>query len=221
MKFDEKNIIVKDILTKDDMERLKESMYSSDSSNQVDDLGYYTWHLKMPDDIEEKFLKIAEDVCGEKLVLAEYNASKYQISFNEDGTESHPLLFPHTDEAFHEERFTLDYQLESNVTWPVAVKSSEGISEMSLSDNEACTFSGTHQIHWRPKRKFVPGEFVTLVFMHFKKATGAKELTVEHINHMRSLAKIEYEQWIRQEGRNNNKLYDPSNEPRYEKREKF
>jgi len=221
MKFNEKNIIVKNILTKEEIERVKDSVVSAENSNQFDILGYYVWHLTMPEDIVKKFTRIAEEICGEELVLEEYNTSRYELRSNDDGSETHPLLFPHTDEAFKEERFTLDYQLESNISWPIIVKSENETKELVLLDNEAGTFSGTHQVHWRPKRIFNKGEFLTLIFMHFKKANGAKELSLEHINHMRNLAKIEYDEWMKQEGRSNNEMYDPNNEPRYNKKEKL
>lgn len=221
MKFNEKNVVVSNVLTAEEIGQVHESILETESSNHHQELGYYTWHLKMPKNIEEKFLKIAEDICGEKLVLSEYNASKYHLSISDDGSELHPLLFPHTDEAFYEERFTLDYQLESNITWPIIIKSDTGISEIVLSDNEAGTFSGTHQVHWRPKRIFTSNEFMTLVFMHFKKASGAKTLSLDHINSMRKIAKEEYDKWIEQDGRSNNKLYDPKNEPRYMNKEKL
>lgn len=219
MKFDEKNVVIKNILTEEEIKRVKDSAIAAENSVQFDILGYYVWHLTMPEDIIQKFTKVAEEVCGEELVLEEYNVSRYQLRSKDDGTESHPLLFPHTDEAFNEERFTLDYQLESNISWPIIVRSGGEAKELNLEDNDAGTFSGTHQVHWRPKRIFSDGEFLTLVFMHFKKANGAKDLGLDHINHMRSLAKIEYDEWLKQEGRSNNLMYDPSNEPRYEKKE--
>jgi hypothetical protein len=57
----------------------------------------------------------------------------------------------------------LDVQLKSNINWPIVV---EG-KEIQLGDNDAVTFSGTHQIHWRAPLEFKDGDFIDMLFCHF------------------------------------------------------
>ena len=84
---------------------------------------------------------------------------------NEDGTIGAPFLSPHYDETFKEPRFTFDYQMRSNTSWPLVVEE----KQFALEDNQALTFSGTHQIHWRTKKEFSSEDFVDMIFFHLKK----------------------------------------------------
>jgi hypothetical protein len=63
MKFNEKNIIVKNILTKEEIERVKDSVVSAENSNQFDILGYYVWHLTMPEDIVKNVCELLKIYC--------------------------------------------------------------------------------------------------------------------------------------------------------------
>ena len=55
MKFDEKNVVIKNILTEEEIKKIKDSAVAAENSIQFDILGYYVWHLTMPEDIIEKF----------------------------------------------------------------------------------------------------------------------------------------------------------------------
>ena len=63
-----------------------------------------------------------------------------------------------------------------------------------MKDNEALTFSGTHQVHWRPKREFVEGEFLEAIFMHFEPAIPSV-LSTDHINAMRQKGLEKFKAW--------------------------
>ena len=39
--------------------------------------------------------------------------------------------------------------------------------EFTLKDNEALTFSGTHQVHWRKHKDFDDKDFIEMLFCHF------------------------------------------------------
>ena len=78
-----------------------------------------------------------------------------------------PLLFPHIDDAFDGRRFTVDVQLKSNVDWDIVVDNWKSEQTFKLVDNQALTFSGTHQVHWRPKKEFKDEEFLEALFLHF------------------------------------------------------
>jgi len=73
-----------------------------------------------------------------------------------------PHLPPHFDGDSTD--FIIDYQLESNTTWPIGVDKS--IHE--LKDNDAVGFNPNKNIHWRPEKTFLPGEYVKMMFFRFK-----------------------------------------------------
>ena len=79
-----------------------------------------------------------------------------------------PKLFPHFD-GFPEPRLTFDYQIGSNTSWPLVVEDREYV----LKDNQALTFSGTHQIHWRVHKDFSETDYLDMIFFHLKQKNAA------------------------------------------------
>ena len=123
--------------------------------------------FRLPESVERKIVDHCEKISGESgLVISEYQFARYTNIYEEDGTLGAPLLSPHYDETFKEPRFTFDYQMKSNTTWPLVVEE----REYPLEDNQALTFSGTHQIHWRTKKVFSDEEFIDMIFFHLKKS---------------------------------------------------
>jgi hypothetical protein len=200
MKKDLKNVIIENILTQEEINTILEIVSKTQSQNFHNELAYNSWHIQLPESIINKFTEHAESIAGIKLKLEEYNFSRYEKITSSCGKYIfNPLLFPHTDEAFMSDRFTLDYQVRSNVSWPITVDNWETEIDYTLKDNEALTFSGTHQVHWRPKKDFIEGEFLELIFMHFA-PLDKKELSKEHINEMRKRGSEAYEKWSKQPG---------------------
>lgn len=119
-------------------------------------------NFQMPTSALNKIIKMCEEASGMSgLVLEAYQFSRYEKFIKDNGEVSNPVLIPHYD-GFPEPRFTFDYQIKSNTLWPLFVENKEFV----LLDNQAVTFSGTHQIHWRSKKDFAPGEFVDMIFCH-------------------------------------------------------
>lgn len=116
---------------------------------------YFSW---LPDQVVEKIVKIANDNFDKKLVLKELSFARY-----ENSRGLNPLLFPHYDETFKEQRITFDIQVKSSMPWAIVVED----KPYTLSDNQALFFSGTHQVHWREKVEFKDGDFVDMIFCHF------------------------------------------------------
>jgi hypothetical protein len=166
MKYNETNTIIENVLTDNE---IKELYYAIDDSvrSYVHEKFYQSVSdFKLPDHIRQKIIKYCEDISGETdLDIEEYQFSKYKKIIKDDGTIGNPILFPHYDETFPEPRFTFDYQIKSNTSWPLVVEE----KEFALLDNQALTFSGTHQIHWRVKKNFCDGEFIDMLFCHIKK----------------------------------------------------
>lgn len=204
MRKDLPNVVIDNLLTPDQINNIFNIVNNTTSQNFHNELSYNSWHIVLPKDIIDIFTSHAETVAGEKLVLKEYNFSRYEKITSSCGKYTfNPLLFPHTDEAFHGPRFTLDYQIRSNVDWDIVVDNWEEEKTFLIKDNQALTFSGTHQVHWRPKREFIPGEFLEAIFMHFEPAE-VYELSNEHINSMRQRGLEKFTKWRDTEGTTSN-----------------
>jgi hypothetical protein len=191
MKYDEKNVIVKDVFTQEEIEQLYSAIDDSVRDYVHEKFYQSVSDFKLPDNIRQKIINYCEEISGETdLDIEEYQFSKYKKVIKEDGTVGNPMLFPHYDETFKEPRFTFDYQIKSNTTWPLVVED----KEFELHDNQALTFSGTHQIHWRLKKNFQDGEFIDMLFCHIKKRNSEpKEKDVNIL--MSNKAKFYMEQY--------------------------
>jgi hypothetical protein len=162
LKFNEKNIIVDNVLTQEEIDQVYAELEQAYDSYIMERYGQKISNFRMSKFALDKIVKICEEVSGVSgLVLEAYQFSRYEKFTKPDGSISSPRLIPHYD-SFPEPRFTFDYQISSNTSWPLVV---EG-TEMILADNQALTFSGTHQIHWRPEKTFKDGEFIDMIFCH-------------------------------------------------------
>lgn len=112
--------------------------------------------LKMiPDEIKNIFTTVA-NVCYQKpLKLYAVAYGRYSNNFGI------PKLPPHIDEV--PSQFTLDYQLNGNMSWPINI---EG-ENYYLENNDALVFEGESVLHWRPKKTFSDDEFLDLMWFQF------------------------------------------------------
>lgn len=67
-----------------------------------------------------------------------------------------PELTPHMDKSVKFPALTFSVALKTNIDWAVGVN----FESWNLDLGDAIIFSGTHQAHWRPIRKFQDGEFL-------------------------------------------------------------
>jgi hypothetical protein len=187
MKFDEKNVVIQEVLTKQEIEEI----YWLVSQNKNKDylMKAFTQNISnfdLPYRIAKKIITLAEDISGEAgLEIEDYQFARYKNTEDPDGGGMlFPSLTPHCDLTFPQPRFTIDYQIGANTSWPIVV---EG-EEFSLANNEALTFSGTHQVHWRTHKKFSDSEYVDMVFFHLRKrksdpySNADRDLIQEKIN---------------------------------------
>lgn len=100
----------------------------------------------------------------QNIVLSNYikPLKLYAVAFGRYSKEfGIPKLGPHIDEV--PSQFTLDYQLDGNIEWPLNIEGEEYL----LKNNNALIFEGESVLHWRPKRNFVDGEFLDLMWFQF------------------------------------------------------
>jgi len=162
MKFNQANVVVDKVLTEQEIDQIYTNLNYAYGSYIMERYGQKISNFKMPESAIDKIVKLCEEISGVSgLVLEAYQFSRYEKFTKPDGTISSPKLIPHYD-GFPEPRFTFDYQIRSNTLWPLFVEEEEFV----LQDNQALTFVGTHQVHWRSKKDFNPGEFIDMIFCH-------------------------------------------------------
>lgn len=167
MKYNEKNVILENVLADDELSRLY-SVIENPSSKYVMKLFAQTVSdFELPNSVAKKIIDYSEKISGEsELEIAEYQFARYRnVVDPESGEMLLPNLTPHWDAAFAEPRFTFDYQIGGNTSWTLVVED----KDFTLNNNSALTFSGTHQIHWRKKKIFSDSDYIDMVFFHLRK----------------------------------------------------
>jgi hypothetical protein len=159
------NKVIKNIFTEDQVLAIKDSISKSKKGFVNPNRAQaYTISWELPDDVRKKIENLAFDTTGEEWLIADFAFCRYQNK-TIDGKEWKPELKMHRDENFQSQRLCLDYQLESNTSWDMIVVD----SLFPMEDNSALLFSSTDQFHGRPKKKFLDGEFIDLIFFHLSK----------------------------------------------------
>jgi hypothetical protein len=179
MKYNETNMIVEDVLTDSEIQEVYQALQNNNGGAFVEPHCQQNYFIELPKHIVDKFTSHARSVSGNNdIVLTEYCYAIYKNTQKENSSYR-PSLFPHYDETFKEPRFTFDYQLKSNIDWTIVV---EPDKEFILKDNQAVTFSGTHQIHWRVPTIFNDDQYVEMIFCHFSDPnSGPKDSDVNDI----------------------------------------
>ena len=129
------------------------------------DVGYFAIPTNFSQAVYDRIHSTAEDLSG-------YTLDKdFQIHFARYTLDTGyaPQLRPHYDEMLARETITLSIQLKANIEWLLYAN---GESVM-MRPNDAVVFSGSHQIHWRPKRVFAPGEFLDVLVCQLSVVDGA------------------------------------------------
>lgn len=164
MKYNEKNIIIDNVLSEEEIQSIYYHINESKNTNNMERYNQELTDFFLPESIKSKIINYCKEISNSNnLILKEYQFCRYKKYLKEDNVMGNPNLTPHFDDTFKEPRFTFDYQINGNITWPIIV---EG-KEFSLKNNQALTFSGTHQIHWRPVVSFADDEFLDMIFFHF------------------------------------------------------
>lgn len=166
MRFLSTNEIVENVLTDEQIETIYKNVENSHNSYVMELFSQNISDFVLPKDIERKIITKCQTIGGESdLEITEYQFSRYKKTVLDSGETIYPNLTPHADQTFQEPRFTFDYQIGGNTTWPIVV---EGKS-FTLQNNQALTFSGTNQVHWREPKDFADDEYVDMIFFHLRK----------------------------------------------------
>lgn len=173
MNFDYKNLIIDNIFTDSEIEDIYKHVETAGDRKRFLDYysqtAYFNW---LPQHIVDTIVAKAQATIDTPIMLRELSFARYEKQSDDIPVQ----LTPHRDETFREPRLTVDIQIKSNIDWLISV---EG-REYQLKDNQALTFAGTHQVHWRPKRSFKDGEFLDMIFAHF----SAKDYTENELGEL-------------------------------------
>jgi hypothetical protein len=166
------NNIYKNILSEQDIKDIYDVVNKAkdDSSVIVKHYRQKAYFVDLPEHVVDKIVNFVKNIYPYKITLKEISFATYKKI---DGAD--PILSPHFDTTFEEHRFTFDIQVKSNISWPLVVEGKEFL----LNDNEALTFFGTSQIHWRTYREFKEDEFIDMIFCHFVVEENSKKITIE------------------------------------------
>lgn len=165
-----KNVILRNVFTNQEIDVLKRCIKRHQDETFPDEpqLGRSRLNLyveDLPMGILIKLHEIANRVSRSKLILNHIYTVTYKKEFGE------PDLPPHLDPS--DSTFCLDYQLESNTYWDIAVN---GVL-YRLKDNSALSIATNSQAHWRKRKVFNDQEFITMIFFHFHEEDKEKKFT--------------------------------------------
>jgi hypothetical protein len=155
-----KNIVYKDVFTNKEIEDLYQTI-NINQKEKTSTTAIYAqkiWFNQLPESVISKINSIAKEIYDEPVKLQEISFARYSKQYGDL-----PILTPHFDNAFSTPRVTIDIQVKSNIDWAIIVDN----KSFTLKDNEALTFSGTNQIHWREYKKFKDDDFIEMIFAHF------------------------------------------------------
>jgi len=154
--------ILKNFLSKEDVELLKASIRNEREENDPRRVrieqkqSRIVSDFQVPPTVSSAFLNGAREYGSPTLKEAHHTFFEYSGIY--DG-ETH--CAPHTDRSAS--YFSMNYQLDANVSWELYVNGKEYL----LENNDLLIFSGTHQIHWRPRRDLTKNQHCGMVIFHF------------------------------------------------------
>lgn len=153
------NFLINNLFANNQIEHINKILNDNEDKIIFDepDLGRTRYDFDRKDLGKElvSFLNMTAQKYNKTLYLASCYYSEYNLKYG------NPTLSIHTDQS--PSVFTIDYQLDSNIDWPVYV---EG-KEFNLKNNQAVTINVNSQAHWRPKRIFAHGEYIKMIYFHF------------------------------------------------------
>ena len=170
MDYNYKNLVIDNIFTEEQIEDIYKHIESAkDDQKYLQEIFSHTAYLNwLPQHIVDRVVEVAQSTTDIELELRELSFARYEKLI-----EGNPVqLLPHRDETFREPRLTLDIQLRASRSWPLVVEGKTFV----LEDNQALTFAGTHQVHWREKIEFNDDDYVDMVFCHFSEKGVEKEI---------------------------------------------
>lgn len=110
------------------------------------------YRIQFPDSIVNKIVNEANNLTGKDFFLYSVQYTEYVGNLN-----GNPSLGIHSDEGVGE--YTLDYQLQSSVSWGIGIN--ESVYE--IEDNDVLLLNSITTLHYRPVKKFKNDDYVKMI----------------------------------------------------------
>ena len=123
------------------------------------EIGYFAYVNGFRNDIYKAVQDVAESTTGLKLGSPEIHFARYSLK-----TGYPPILRPHNDLMLKHPSITMSIQLESSFDWELYAN----FHSAMLSANEGMIFSGSHQMHWRPRVEFKEDDYFDIMVCQMK-----------------------------------------------------
>jgi hypothetical protein len=200
-------IVVDKIFSKDQYEDIYDrvnSTFPSELTADVPDgsgymnageIGYFAYVKGFREDVYKAVRDVAEANTGLKLGSPEIHFARYSLK-----TGYPPILRPHYDEMLKHPSITMSIQLESSFDWELFANFESAI----LHENQGMIFSGSHQMHWRPKVQFNEDDYYDIMVCQLK--VSDELLTDEHKDEMFALKLKVLEKYFQSYPENSNTL---------------
>ena len=117
---------------------------------------YFSSYIFYPEEIQKKLFAVVDKYAEDEGVEFKSTSLKTHIGKYTLDTGFKPKLTPHTDYGVEFHSITISVLLKNNIEWPIGVN----LDSWILNPGDAVIFSGTDQVHWRPKIDFKEGDFV-------------------------------------------------------------
>lgn len=124
-----------------------------------------------PESIRRKLEGFASQLIGEEVFM--YHNS--YLSYNQEHSPGvNPKLPVHYDSDNYFSKLTMDYQLHTNIDWPIVIED----KSFNLQYGDLLVFWGAGQAHWREPVKFKEGHNTEVLTMHFSTRKDFEELNI-------------------------------------------
>jgi predicted RNase H-like HicB family nuclease len=123
------------------------------------EIGYFAYVNGFRDDVYKAVKDVAEANTGLKLGSPEIHFARYSLK-----TGHSPILRPHNDLMLKHPSITMSIQLESSFDWELFAN----FHSAMLHENQGMIFSGSHQMHWRPRVEFKEDDYYDIMVCQMK-----------------------------------------------------
>jgi hypothetical protein len=151
---------VSDFLLPEELEIIELTMKDREMEKEDPILGRVLYKLPLPDKMLEDIQQRVETLVGRKLDFIGHIFAEYESKYGQ------PNLPPHFDGDTNS--LIVDYQYKGNTCWGLGVDT----TVFEMEDNKAIIFNPNEHPHWRPRKVFEDGEFLTMIFFRFPDNSG-------------------------------------------------
>lgn len=124
-----------------------------------------------PEHIRRKLEDFASKMVGEEVFMYHNSYLSYNKKHN---INANPQLPVHYDSDNYFSKLTMDYQLYTNIDWPIVIED----ESFSLEYGDLLVFWGAGQAHWREPVLFKEGDNTEVLTMHFSRKKDFEDLNL-------------------------------------------